>query len=101
MDTTHSRYGKKGIPNENQHTRDARGVFRPRRARRRPTRKDAQSAARSQKACALRLCGRGPETRAGRPNRISAYIWNADAGEGAGAYFEEPLTAGNACHVFT
>jgi Concanavalin A-like lectin/glucanases superfamily len=25
-----------------------------------------------------------------RPNRISAYIWNASGGEGAGAYFEDP-----------
>jgi hypothetical protein len=27
-----------------------------------------------------------------RPNRISAYIWNPDGGEGAGAYFEDELT---------
>ena len=25
-----------------------------------------------------------------RPNRISAYIWNASGGEGAGAYFQDP-----------
>jgi hypothetical protein len=30
----------------------------------------------------------------GRPNRISAYIWNAEGREGAGAYFEEPFTPG-------
>jgi hypothetical protein len=37
--------------------------------------------------------------RSSRPNRISAYIWNADGGEGAGAYFEEPLTAGKWIYV--
>lgn len=34
-----------------------------------------------------------------RPNRISAYLWNADGAEGAGAYFEEPLTPGRWIHV--
>jgi hypothetical protein len=34
-----------------------------------------------------------------RPNRISAYIWNAPGGEGAGAYFEDQLTAGRWIHV--
>ena len=29
-----------------------------------------------------------------RHNRISAYIWNAKGREGAGAYFEEPVTSG-------
>jgi hypothetical protein len=29
-----------------------------------------------------------------RPNRISAYIWNPDGKLGAGAYLENPLTAG-------
>ena len=27
-----------------------------------------------------------------RPNRISAYIWNPEGGEGAGAYFQDDLT---------
>jgi hypothetical protein len=34
-----------------------------------------------------------------RPNRISAYIWNPVGGEGAGAYFQDTLTAGNWIHV--
>jgi Concanavalin A-like lectin/glucanases superfamily len=34
-----------------------------------------------------------------RPNRISAYIWNPAGGEGAGAYFEDTLTAGEWVHV--
>jgi hypothetical protein len=34
-----------------------------------------------------------------RPNRISAYIWNAPGGEGAGAYFQDQLTAGQWIHV--
>ncbi len=34
-----------------------------------------------------------------RPNRISAYIWNPDGGEGAGAYFEDSLTPGAWMHV--
>jgi hypothetical protein len=34
-----------------------------------------------------------------RPNRISAYIWNASGGEGAGAYFQDTLTAGTWIHV--
>ena len=38
-------------------------------------------------------------TLSARPNRISAYIWNADGKEGAGAYFEEPLTKGQWLHV--
>src|SRR5205085_11295716 len=38
-------------------------------------------------------------TTSGRPNRISAYIWNASGGEGAGAYFEEHLTTGKWIHI--
>ncbi len=34
-----------------------------------------------------------------RPNRISAYIWNPSGGEGAGAYFQDELTAGDWIHV--
>lgn len=34
-----------------------------------------------------------------RPNRISAYIWNAAGGEGAGAYFQETVTKGQWIHV--
>jgi hypothetical protein len=34
-----------------------------------------------------------------RPNRLSAYIWNPDGGEGAGAYFEDALTPGDWIHV--
>jgi hypothetical protein len=34
-----------------------------------------------------------------RPNRISAYIWNATGGEGAGAYFQDELPAGRWIHV--
>jgi hypothetical protein len=34
-----------------------------------------------------------------RPNRISAYIWNPAGGEGAGAYFEDPLTEGVWMHI--
>jgi concanavalin A-like lectin/glucanase superfamily protein len=34
-----------------------------------------------------------------RPNRISAYIWNPDGGEGAGAYFQDDLTPGQWIHV--
>jgi Concanavalin A-like lectin/glucanases superfamily len=34
-----------------------------------------------------------------RPNRISAYIWNPGGGEGAGAYFQDPLVAGAWIHV--
>jgi Concanavalin A-like lectin/glucanases superfamily len=34
-----------------------------------------------------------------RPNRISAYIWNPDGGEGAGAYFEDTLVAGDWIHI--
>jgi hypothetical protein len=39
-----------------------------------------------------------------RPNRISAYIWNSTSApgvsnEGAGAYFEDPLTAGEWMHI--
>jgi hypothetical protein len=34
-----------------------------------------------------------------RSNRISAYIWNAAGGEGAGAYFQDELTAGRWIHV--
>jgi Concanavalin A-like lectin/glucanases superfamily len=29
-----------------------------------------------------------------RPNRLSAYIWNSNGGEGAGAHFEEPIVPG-------
>ncbi len=38
-------------------------------------------------------------TMSARPNRISAYLWNASGGEGAGAYFEEPLKRGQWIHV--
>ncbi len=38
----------------------------------------------------FRLYGRNSE----RPNRISAYAWNPDGKLGAGAYVEDPLTAG-------
>ena len=34
-----------------------------------------------------------------RPNRISAYIFNPDGGLGAGAYFQDKLTAGEWIHV--
>ena len=34
-----------------------------------------------------------------RPNRISAYIWNPDGGEGAGAYFQDQLVAGTWIHI--
>ena len=34
-----------------------------------------------------------------RPNRISAYIWNAAGDEGAGAYFEDHLVKGQWIHV--
>lgn len=34
-----------------------------------------------------------------RPNRISAYIFNPDGGLGAGAYFQDALTAGEWIHV--
>jgi hypothetical protein len=34
-----------------------------------------------------------------RPNRISAYIWNAAGGEGAGAYFQDQLSAARWIHV--
>lgn len=39
---------------------------------------------------------------ASRPNRISAYIWNPgnpDAGEGAGAYFQDDLVPGEWMHI--
>jgi hypothetical protein len=34
-----------------------------------------------------------------RPNRISAYIWNADGAEGAGAYFQDRLTPRQWMHI--
>ena len=34
-----------------------------------------------------------------RPNRISAYIWNAGGGLGAGAYFQDELQRGDWIHV--
>jgi Concanavalin A-like lectin/glucanases superfamily len=34
-----------------------------------------------------------------RPNRISAYAFAPDGGQGAGAFFEEPLTTGQWIHV--
>jgi hypothetical protein len=34
-----------------------------------------------------------------RPNRISAYIWNPEGGEGAGAYFQDSLTPGQWMHI--
>jgi hypothetical protein len=38
-------------------------------------------------------------TSADRPNRISAYVFNPDGGLGAGAYFQDRLTAGEWIHV--
>lgn len=38
-------------------------------------------------------------TSADRPNRISAYLFNPAGGLGAGAYFQDPLTAGEWLHV--
>jgi hypothetical protein len=35
----------------------------------------------------------------GRPNRISAYIWNPGGGQGAGAYLQDKLIAGEWVHV--
>jgi len=37
--------------------------------------------------------------RSTRPNRISAYIWNADGGLGSGAYFQDELKAHEWLHV--
>jgi hypothetical protein len=37
--------------------------------------------------------------RSSRPNRVSAYIWTPGKAEGAGAYFEGVLTAGEWIHV--
>jgi hypothetical protein len=34
-----------------------------------------------------------------RPNRISAYVWNADGGLGSGAYFQDELRAHEWLHV--
>ena len=34
-----------------------------------------------------------------RPNRISAYIFNSIGGDGAGAYFQDKLTAGEWIHI--
>jgi hypothetical protein len=34
-----------------------------------------------------------------RPNRISAYAWNAEGAEGNGAHFEEPIAPGKWIHV--
>jgi len=34
-----------------------------------------------------------------RPNRISAYVWNADGGLGAGAYFQDKLKVGEWIHI--
>jgi hypothetical protein len=34
-----------------------------------------------------------------RPNRVSAYIWNPSGAEGAGAYFQDTLIAGEWVHV--
>jgi hypothetical protein len=34
-----------------------------------------------------------------RPNRISAYIWNPQGGEGAGAYFQDSLIPGQWIHI--
>jgi hypothetical protein len=34
-----------------------------------------------------------------RPNRISAYIWNPEGGEGAGAYFQDSLVPGQWIHI--
>ena len=34
-----------------------------------------------------------------RPNRISAYLWNPEGGEGAGAYFQDAVTPGQWMHI--
>jgi hypothetical protein len=34
-----------------------------------------------------------------RPNRISAYVWNAEGGLGAGAYFQDGLKPGEWIHI--
>jgi hypothetical protein len=34
-----------------------------------------------------------------RPNRISAYLWNLDGNLGAGAYFQDPIVAGEWLHI--
>ena len=34
-----------------------------------------------------------------RPNRISAYIWNPEGGEGAGAYFQDSLVPSQWIHI--
>ncbi len=39
------------------------------------------------------------DTAVDRPNRISAYIWNAVGGEGAGAYFQQKLTKSKWLHI--
>src|SRR5205823_722422 len=40
-----------------------------------------------------------PKSSSDRPNRISAYCWNPDGKPGAGAYFQEAVTAGQWVHV--
>ena len=56
----------------------------------------------------LGKCGRGQcewglrfysQDSPSRPNRISAYIWNPEGKEGAGAHFEDTLTPGEWMHV--
>lgn len=39
------------------------------------------------------------QTSPSRPNRISAYIWNPEGGEGAGAYFQDALIQGQWIHI--
>jgi hypothetical protein len=34
-----------------------------------------------------------------RPNRIAAYVWNAEGGLGSGAYFQDALKAGEWMHI--
>jgi hypothetical protein len=49
---------------------------------------------------ALRFYSSEPNTALnGRPNRISAYIWNPTGGEGAGAYVQETVLTGVWIHV--
>src|SRR5581483_3261884 len=40
-----------------------------------------------------------PKSSSDRPNRMSAYCWNAAGGEGAGAYVQEPVTPGQWVHI--
>ncbi len=40
-----------------------------------------------------------PRGSADRPNRMSAYAWNPDGKEGAGAYVQEPVAVGQWIHI--